>query len=127
MQKKFVILIFLLLFLSSCATKKVVDESFYKRYGLNESRITLYSLSYNELNNAKKEKIDGIVLVLKDTCDYCNEFMKSFVSLVEDIENCETIYVLESNILSSDEKNQLYENYFLSSVPSILKFEKGNF
>lgn len=121
------IIVLFLLFLTSCTTMSVVDDDFYTRYEIEKTKINLYSVSFDELyDNFEKNNMDGLVLVVKDSCEHCKEFMKEFVELTESVKKCKTIYVLESSNLSNDEKKKLYEDYFLTSVPSILEFKNGS-
>lgn len=119
----------MMILLTSCgsaANLKTVDNEFYERYDIAKSNLKIYELTYDELYDSTiKRELDGIIFVLREDCEYCKDFMDVFNKT--SIQDSKNIYVLETTELTLEQKENLYEDFSLTSVPSTLSFESGKF
>lgn len=122
----FVILILVLIVLCSCSNGVLdTNKISLEKYGIRDSELDISKLSYDDL--VKENNIDGVVLVVKSSCDYCQPFMKRINDFYNKNKIIKKMYALESDELTIEQKVDLADKYMLTSVPSILVFEKGEF
>ena len=76
--------------------------------------------SKDQLNNLllKNEKL--LVLFYASWCSFCSSFVPVFNKKIEYFKKAQTIHVL-----LDDFDNELWDDYEIESVPTIIYFEKG--
>lgn len=129
MLKKIVFVLVILL-LSSCSksTKTPLDQSTIDKLNLNETSVHLYAITIDQLTNSSNSKgLNGYVLLLRPDCKGCQTFVTEFNEYTSSNKIDSDIYVLDTTILTDEEKETLFTVYSVTSVPSIMVFERGNF
>lgn len=117
----------ILLTLTGCVNNtKNINKLDLKKYGINDSSYVILKITYNELIE-QNNNIDGLVLVVKEGCNYCSPFIQRIVDICKDNSKvANKLYALESDELTMEQKKYLAEKYMLTSVPTIMVFENGN-
>ena len=107
--------------------QKNINKLDLEKYGINDSNSIILKIKYDELLE-QNNNIDGLVLVVKDRCVYCSPFIQRIINICEDKGKVSNkLYALESDELTMEQKIYLAETYMLTSVPTIMVFENGDF
>lgn len=129
MLKKIVFVLVILL-LSSCSKsmKIPLDQSTIDKLNLDETSVHLYAITIDQLtNNSNSKGINGYVFLLRPDCKGCQTFVTEFKEYTSSNKIDSDIYVLDTTILTDEEKETLFTVYSVTSVPSIMVFKSGNF
>lgn len=123
------LLLIMLLTLTGCANStKEIEKLDLEKYGINNSDTVIFKISYDELiEQDENNSIDGLVLVIKNNCIYCPPFIEKVNNICQKNEEVNKLYALESDELTMEQKIFLGEQYMLTSVPTIMVFENGDF
>lgn len=78
-------------------------------------------------NSSDSKGLNGYVLLLRPDCKGCQTFVTEFNEYSSSNKINSDIYVLDTTILTDEEKETLFTVYSVTSVPSIMVFESGNF
>lgn len=130
MLKKIVFVLVILLLLSSCSknTKIPLDQSAIDKLNLDDTSVHLYAITIDQLTNSSDSKgLNGYVLLLRPDCKGCQTFVTEFNEYSSSNKINSDIYVLDTTILTDEEKETLFTVYSVTSAPSIMVFESGNF
>ena len=130
MLKKIVFVLVILLLLSSCSknTKIPLDQSTIDKLNLDDTSVHLYAITIDQLTNSSDSKgLNGYVLLLRPDCKGCQTFVTEFNEYSSSNKINSDIYVLDTTILTEEEKETLFTVYSVTSVSSIMVFESGNF
>lgn len=130
MLKKIVFVLVILLLLSSCSknTKIPMDQSTIDKLNLDDTSVHLYAITIDQLTNSSDSKgLNGYVLLLRPDCKGCQTFVTEFNEYSSSNKINSDIYVLDTTILTDEEKETLFTVYSVTFVPSIMVFESGNF
>ena len=130
MLKKIVFVLVILLLLSSCSknTKIPLDQSTIDKLNLDDTSVHLYAITIDQLTNSSDSKgLNGYVLLLRPDCKGCQTFVTEFNEYSSWNKINSDIYVLDTTILTDEEKETLFTVYSVTSAPSIMVFESGNF
>ena len=130
MLKKIVFVLVILLLLSSCSknTKVPLDQSTIDKLNLDDTSVHLYAITIDQLTNSSDSKgLNGYVLLLRPDCKGCQTFVTEFNEYSSSNKINSDIYVLDTTILTDEEKETLFTVYSVTSAPSIMMFESGNF
>ena len=104
--KRIILLVVIALFCASCGKKD-----------------NLKSLSYSDFNKKLSNSETFFVVVIKDGCQHC----ENFVPKVRDVVNEYGItgYTLNFSSLSESEDEEFYNNFQVDSTPTTLFFKDG--
>ena len=130
MLKKIVCVLVILFLLSSCSknTKIPLDQSTIDKLNLDDTSVHLYAITIDQLTNSSDSKgLNGYVLLLRPDCKGCQTFVTEFNEYSSSNKINSDIYVLDTTILTDEEKETLFTVYSVTSAPSIMVFESGNF
>lgn len=95
---------------------------------MDETSVHLYAITIDQLTNSSDSKgLNGYVLLLRPDCKGCQTFVTEFNEYSSSNKINSDIYVLDTTILTDEEKETLFTVYSVTSVPSIMVFESGNF
>lgn len=126
MKEKIALVCALSVFFSGCSAKKEYSTLSLSEYGIENTDITVYQITYEEFSemNEKKE-LDGAVLILREDCEYCHIMLSDLTEGLKGKDRKRSLYALESNGLSTEEKTELVDEYDVAGVPTILIYENG--
>lgn len=122
-MKKFLLLFLILLV--SCSASNQNDETL-RKFDLEDIKIEIEVLSYDEMSS--NNKLNGMVLVVRDDCEYCHEMLEVFkeeIKLIEDSADFSNIYLIDSGDMTVEEKTSFIKKYSITSVPTIAIFKDG--
>ena len=95
---------------------------------MDDTSVHLYAITIDQLTNSSDSKgLNGYVLLLRPDCKGCQTFVTEFNEYSSSNKINSDIYVLDTTILTDEEKETLFTVYSVTSVPSIMVFESGNF
>ena len=95
-------------------------------YGINDPNFSIEKISYDEfIELDENEKIDGLVFVVRSTCDYCPYALQDFANSVKDITIAKDLYAIDSDDMTDDQKIDMVEKYGITSVPTIAVYNSG--
>lgn len=112
MLKKIVFVLVILL-LSSCSknTKIPLDQSTIDKLNLDDTSVHLYAITIDQLTNSSDSKgLNGYVLLLRSDCKGCQTFVTEFNEYSSSNKINSDIYVLDTTILTDEEKETLFTN-----------------
>ena len=124
MLKKIVFVLVILLLLSSCSknTKIPLDQSTIDKLNLDDTSVHLYAITIDQLTNSSDSKgLNGYVLLLRPDCKGCQTFVTEFNEYSSSNKINSDIYVLDTTILTDEEKETLFTSFLKSMIFKLLK------
>ncbi len=128
MIKKIIFILILLVTLSSCSSNNVTTESTLSlsEYGIDNSNLKISKISYDDFKDLNNDKVlNGLVFVIRKTCDYCPLTMQKFADVLGDREPTKDLYAVDSDEMTIEEKEDMIDKYGITSVPTLVIFKNG--
>ena len=92
----------------------------------SENEIDFVKLSYQDFaSNNKNEELDGLVIVFRDDCKHCDTMFDKLKNNFGCIEIDKKFYIIDGAIMSMEEKEDFFNLYGISSVPSLMLYDDG--
>lgn len=111
--------------LCSCniTTETKIDKSVIaSEYDVSEQlNIQFYQLDYDSFTNKQKSKsFKYPILISRSDCEYCINAIKTLDEFAKEKETTINLYLLDSNSIDIEDKQQMIDDYSISSVPTFI-------
>lgn len=94
------------------------EQYFEKEYQIINSDTDLKIISFEEFNDLKQSDINYIIALSRPTCPSCQTTIPRLVSVANE-SKVDVIYFLNTDKLTSSEKDTLASKYHVNTVPTI--------
>lgn len=105
-------------------THKIEEEFILKTYGIRTTNISFYELAFSTFIKKKDDtSFNYPILISRPDCSYCVDSINNLNQRAKDDNIIIRLYLLDSNTLKSEEKEQLLNDYMISSVPTYITMD----
>lgn len=101
--------------------KKINYNTLSEKYSLeptSNNEKDYYEINASELwEMNRQQQLDAPVLIVREDCGYCHEYMQVFDLHLKDDQK---VYLIDSNKMSLEDKMKFSNDYLINSVPTLI-------
>lgn len=125
--KKLLVILILSIIIGCSGSENKMTEDELKSYGITNDQLVFYKLDYDDfIKVLETSNFNGIVFFVRSDCSYCHEMFKLLSELSKEKILIQNFYLVDSMNMTLEQKEDAYDKFGITSVPSILKFKNSN-
>lgn len=99
----------------------------WEKYGTEPFDFRMICIDYEQLNQKKAGEYSGVILFTREDCVHCQDTFKNLVQILNEYLDCQykEILVLETDLMSQEDKDKMIETYSVSHVPTFMVMNHG--